>query len=208
MSTFGTMQDRIADELARTDLTSQIQKAIVSAVKYYQRKPFFFSESQFTLTTSASQEYYGVSDNSNIPNLSAIDSVRITVGTTTYTLEKRDFAYIDQISSSTNTTADPTDYTYYAKQLRFYPKPSAARTIVVSGTFATATLSATTDSNYWTTDGEELIRSRATWYLYKNVIKDREQAEDWKETELEALATIRGDDAERLSTWRFRPTAF
>lgn len=208
MSTFGTMQDRIADELARTDLTSQIQKAIVSAVKYYERKPFFFNEGRFTLTTSASQEYYGSSDNANIPNLVNADSVRITVGTTHYTLEKRDYAYIDEISSSTNTPGDPTDYTYYARQLRFYPIPNAARTVVVSGTFATATLSATTDSNYWTTDGEELIRSRATWYLYKNIIKDREQAEDWKETELEALATIRGDDAERLSTWRFRPTAF
>jgi hypothetical protein len=208
MSTFGTMADRIADELARADLTTQIQKAIKSAVAYYERKPFYFNENQFTLSTSISQEYYGSADNSNIPGLSNIDSVRITVGTTHYTLEKRDFAYIDEVSSSTNTPGDPTDYTYYRQQLRLYPIPNAARVIVVSGTTRQATLSATTDTNCWTTDGEELIRSRATWYLYKNVIKDREQAEDWKETELEALATLRGDDAERLSTWRFRPTAF
>lgn len=208
MSTLGAMADRIEDELARTDLTTQIHKAIRSAVSYYERKAFYFNEAQFTLTTSSSQEYYGLSDNANIPSVGAIDSVRITVGSTRYTLEKRDFAYIDQISSSTSTVGDPTDYAYYAQQFRFYPVPNAARTIVVSGITKTTTLSATGDTNYWVTEGEELIRSRATWDLYKHVIKDREQAEDWKETELEALAALRGDDAERLSTWRFRPTAF
>ncbi len=134
--------------------------------------------------------------------------MRITVGATHYTLEKRDYAYIDEISTASTATGDPTDYAYYARQLRFYPIPNAARTVVVSGITKADTLSATTDSNYWMTEGEELIRSRATWDIYKHVIKDREQAEDWKETELEALSTLRGDDAERLSTWRFRPTAF
>lgn len=208
MSTYGTMQDRIADEIARTDLTTQIQKAIVSAVKFYERKSFYFNEALFTFSTSISQEYYGSSDNSNIPNLGNIDSVRITVNQTHYTLEKRDFAYIDAVASSEAMTGDPTDYAYYGQQIRVYPKASAARKVVVAGTLRTATLSATTDSNYWTTDAEELIRARAEWDLYKHTIKDREQAEDWKESELEALATLRGDDAERQTTWRFRPTAF
>ena len=80
MSTFGNMMDRIADELDRTDLTSQIQKAIQTAIDRYERKRFWFNEARsITFNTVDGQEFYTSSDNSAIPNLLQIDVVRLTV---------------------------------------------------------------------------------------------------------------------------------
>lgn len=210
MSTLGTMEDRIIDELARSDLQSQIRKAIQSAVKHYERQRFYFNETQVTLTTSSSQEYYSSADNADIPNLVEIDSVRQTIGSTHEPLNERDFAYIDAVSSSSSAFGDPTDYAYYAQKLRFYPVPNQARTIVVSGVKKLATLSTTTDTNAWMTDAEELIRMRAKCDVFANVIRDvsGEELARCKQYEMDALNELRGETAQRTMTGRTRPTQF
>lgn len=206
--TYGTMQDRIADELARSDLTSQIKLSIQSAIDHYERQAFYFNESQFTFSTVASQEYYGSADSSSIPLLSDILSVRITVNGSTYTLIERDFQYLEAISTNSGYTGDPTEFCYFAKQFRFYPIPSAARTIQVSGTLRLSDLSATADTNAWMTDAEELIRCRAKYDLFMHVIRSPEEALAMKQAESEAAMALRGETTQRGSSNRIRPTAF
>ena len=53
MTTYGTMQDRIADELMRSDLTTHIQKSIQTAIKKYEREEFYFNVTTGTLSTVA-----------------------------------------------------------------------------------------------------------------------------------------------------------
>jgi hypothetical protein len=80
MSTYGEMQTTIADELDRSDLASQIQKAIKTAIKKYQRKRFFFNEARsLTFNTVDGQEFYTAADSSDIPNLLFIDTVKLTI---------------------------------------------------------------------------------------------------------------------------------
>ncbi len=209
MSTYGTMQARIADDLSgRTDLTTQIQEAIQTAIKFYERRRFYFNEATTTFSTVASQEYYGSSDNADIPNIIEIDTLKILVNGSTYLLTARDFQFIDDISNSTSSLGDPTDFCYYKQNIRLFPIPSAVRTITMAYVKRLTTLSASGDTNAWMTDGEELIRMRAKRLLFLNVIRSPEESATYAEFEAQALGVIEGETAKRISPGRLRPTIF
>src|SRR5688572_25786277 len=60
MSTYGDLQDRIADDLNRTDLSDQIRDQIKLAIVHYGRFPFWFNEARTTLTGSSSTTFLTV----------------------------------------------------------------------------------------------------------------------------------------------------
>lgn len=196
MTTLGTMIDRIEDELARSDLTTQIQRAILSAVAYYERRRFYFNEATGTFTTVSGQEYYGSSDLAAIPDMLMIDAMRLTIGDAYEVINSATFEEIDRRQTGT-ISGDPTLYTYFAEQIRLYPKPSEARTITVAYVKRFAAMSSTTDSNVWTTDAEGLIRSRAKWDLCTHITHDYEMAGFMKAAEQEELAALLSETSRR-----------
>lgn len=209
MTTYGVMQDRIADELARTDLASNIRQAIQSAIRHYERKPFFFNETRSTLSTSDGAFSYSTSDFAFLDKMVEIYSATIEVSTNRYQLAERDWEYIDALrSNTTSNKGDPTDFAYYGKQLYVYPTPNAARNIIMAYVEKATTLSATTDTNYWMTEGEELIRARATRKIYAEVIKDTDNAGVWAAHEQEALQDLMAETESRQMTGTQRPTYF
>ena len=61
MTTFAIMQARIADEMQRPDLTSQIQNAIKTAIEDLKADRFArINEGTFTLNTVANQSWYSI----------------------------------------------------------------------------------------------------------------------------------------------------
>lgn len=208
MSDYGTMQARIADELARTDLTTQIQRAIQSAIKIYERERFYFNEATATFSTVANQEYYGTSDLADIATLVEIDAVKLTVNGRSYPLVERDFAYLDAVSTTASYTGDPSDYAYFKLQIRLYPIPNAARTITLAYIKRFTTLSASGDTNAWMTDGEEMVRMRAKADLFVNVIRSPEEAALCHEGELIAYTALTNETTRRITSGSLRPTAF
>lgn len=156
MSTYGIMQDRIADELHRTDLTSQIQLAIISAIQHYESKQFWFNETRATASTIADQEYY------ELPlDFVEMVSLKLTDNGNIHTLTERTYEYIENAMTNTSYTGEPTDFAMYGDLLRLYPIPDAVYTLTISYKKTLADLSATADTNAWMTNGEELIRARA-----------------------------------------------
>lgn len=208
MTSYGAMQDRIADEIARTDLASNIRQSIQSAIRHYERKAFYFNEVRKTLSTSDGDFDYTTSEFAFLDKMAEIYSAKITVSGSNYLLTERDWTYFDELRSSTTLKGDPTDFAYYGKVFYVYPTPNAARDIVISHVEKAASLSATTDTNYWMTDAEEMIRARATHKLYAEVIKDPEQAAYWKQCELDALNALMGETESRTMTGLPRPTDF
>lgn len=204
---YGTMQDRIAREIGRSDLTTQIRDAIQTAIRYYERKRFYFNEFQASFSASTSQEYYDSTDLSQIPNLVEIDSLTVDVNNTTYPLTERDWSYIDRVQTNAGYTGDPTDYVYYAQRLRMYPIPYTGRTFNISGVEKLATLSATADTNAWMTDAEALIRSHAKAHLYRHVIQKPEQAQEMYSEARQEVSNLEGEQMGKQSM-RLRPTAF
>lgn len=204
MSTYGTMQDRIASELKRSNLTSQIPLAIQSAIRYYEAKRFWFNEGEATTSTST-----GTPNVAAPSDLIAMDTLTITVNSWRYPITPRTWQwYRDTQTLATLYTNRPTDYAYYADQLWLYPTPDAAYTLTLSYHKKLTTLSATTDTNAWVADMEELIRSRAKWDLATNVIRSPEIAQMAAAVMSQAEAEAFRETVTRQTTGRVRPSYF
>ena len=208
MSDFGTMVSRIEDEIARTDLTTNVERAIVSAINYYEREPWWFLEDRTdTFTTSSGAEFYSSADQTWIATAGHINTLKITVNSNRYDLVPRQYEYLDSISLLATSLGQPQDFCYYAKQFRLYPIPDAAYEVRASYNKRTTTLSAGSDSSDWMTEAEELIRSRAKWDVYAHVIRDMEGAEYMKASERDIYGQMKSDNIGRVGAG-ITPTFF
>ena len=210
MTTLAVLKQRIADEVARDDLTVQIAYAISDAVKHYQPSRFWFTESrsECVFSTVAAQEFYTSADEADIPNLLRIDQITLLDGTVKYELIRADDREIEIFDSATSNRSRPSLFSYLGGQLRFYPIPDAVYTVRVAGITRLAVPSDDSGSNAWTNDAEELIRNRAKYLLYRDVIRDKGEAAVAKAAEMEALRRLEAETHARTATgtiavWEF-----
>jgi len=170
MTTLAVMKQRIADELARSDLTAMIAYAISDAINVYQSRRFFFNESlDIQFDTAADQEWYDRYDNAAIPNLMAIDYMRVAIDSTFWELCRRTPEEI-QTSQVVPATGQPTSYTYFNQQIRLYPVPDDTWEVTVAAHIKVNEPASDTEArNPWMTDAERLIRARAKLNLARNV---------------------------------------
>lgn len=181
MSTFGEMNRRISDELKRTDLSSQINLAVKSAIKYYSSDSHSFREHRASLDTAPNVEYYPIPT-----DYVELDDLRIEVDNNTYQLNKRTQNYINAIyTTGTVDSGPPESFSLYQEQFRLYPVPDETYTLYLDYKRELSELSATGDTNTFMTKYEGLVRARAKWDIYKNVLKLRDDANDMKEQELD-----------------------
>ncbi len=186
---FSDMQTAIADELARSDLTTEIQREINNAITFYGNKAFWFNEATMAdITTVQGQRYYALP-----ANFASVLDVLSTLGTYTYRLEPRTEQYLDQVDWGNNFWSGyPTDYSFWNGQLRLFPPPQGGLPVKVKGTviLSPTPLSNGSDNNAWLTSAEELIRTRATRQIYGRYVRDPEQYMLYTQLEKEALANL------------------
>jgi hypothetical protein len=206
-STFVQMQNNIADYLNRTDLTSQIKTAINRAIEFYWKERLWFNETTNTLSTIANQQAYGTAD--GLPStIEEIDDVKITLAASNIpSLRKRSMDYILSHNIG-NYTNQPTDYAWYQSKLYLYPTPNAVWTLTIYHQKSYTALSADADTNDFTQKAEDLIEARAQWWLYKNILKDKNLADVAKEDEIEALMAHRLKTKNLLGTNQIKATSF
>lgn len=257
---------RIADELSRSDLTSQIQKEINSAILHYSGRQLWGTEGSWTSNTTAGTRYYSVA-----VNFRSIDSAIASYnsGNYQYPIIPKTWNYIASIDFGlANFNSYPQYFAYQSNQFRFYPPTLGSGTITVygqvdqlplvfnqttawpantsvssvtptiildsnnniqtcttSGTTGgsaptwSSTLNATTTDNtavwtctgtaenWWTTEAESLIRSRAISQLYARYIKDMEQAESYATLENQSYLRFKKDNISRgVSSHKVTPT--
>lgn len=215
MATWGAMKTRIANEIARSDLTSEITDAMKSAVRHYRYTERFWLSGEYVATfyTVADQEWYTDAQTSyNLMYLAGDDSITITSGGVPQPLRKATYEEMEAWSVGTQTTGIPTHYCFYANQLRLYPTPDAVYTLTMSGNRAyisagfrtfpydgvppTTTYDDTAPQDsaegFWTTEGEELIRLTAKIDLFMNVIRDPSEAATLVGRRDQVLADLRG----------------
>lgn len=172
--TLGDLKTRIADELARADLTSQIALAIDQAIEEACTHRFWFMETRgLTVLMSAGATAY-VSD--DISNLIEIDRLILTVSGQRRTLRQMSDDQLDRLNDGTPPQGEPFGYSRYGDQLRFYPAPTQSYTVTIDGLTKGATLNSDLDHNIWTTEGERYIRALAKRQLYADVIRDTDKA--------------------------------
>jgi hypothetical protein len=186
---FSDMQTAIAGELARSDLTTEIQREINNAITFYGNKAFWFNEATMAeITTVQGQRYYPLPS-----NFAAVLDVLSTLGNYTYRLEPRTEQYLDQVDWGNDFWSGyPTDYSFWNGQIRLFPPPQGGLPVTVKGTavLSPQPLMNDSDDNAWLSSAEELIRTRAVRQLYGRYIRDPEQYALYTQLEKEALANL------------------
>jgi len=212
MTTLAIMKARIADELARSDLTSQIAYSISDAIEAYEDQRYFFNETRaITFSTVASQEFYDENDVAAFANLQKIDYVTIYYGDQPYTLIAMKPDEMEWSSTNGTSIGQPSWYTYYNEQLRLYPIPNDVRTVRVAGSVKVAA-PATDDeaNNPWMTHAARLIRSRAKLELAMHVLYEDETAKTMSQATDEASEQLDSRSAMlmRIGNNRIQPMEF
>ncbi len=207
MSTFADMVSKIADDMKREDLTTNIGVAVNRAISHYAgQDPFYFNEATGTFSTVASQKIYTSTD-TNITDIASILMVKIAINASTLIeLTPRTFQYIEQLDVNSN-PGQPFDYAYYNESFYIYPIPDAVYTVTVYYYKDYPELEGA-QSNDFTNFAEDLIEARARWNLYSATIQDVEAAKLAKDQEMDALQALRYSSARKMSTGKVRPIQF
>jgi hypothetical protein len=174
MTTLAIMKARIADELARDDLTSQIAYAITDAITAYEDERFHFNETRaITFPTELGQEFYDENDAAAIATIQKVDYVKVYIGDQAFDVRYEDPGEMESLSVSGTMRGIPWSYTWYGNQVRLYPTPDQAYTIRIGASVKVAPpVADDTAGNAWMTHAERLIRSRAKLELALHVLKD------------------------------------
>lgn len=175
--TLGQLKARIADELARTDLTDQIALAIEDAISEAAANRFWFTEVLgLTFNTVIGQAYYTSAD---IVALTEIDALYITINGQRRNLRQASQGELDDIATGTPPIGEPFTYSRYADQLRLDPLPRLVYPVFIDGLSRLPALADDTGWNAWTdsTRGERLIRALAKRNVLADVIVDLDRAD-------------------------------
>jgi hypothetical protein len=205
MSDYVTMRTRILDEYVNDSLSAaQVNKAIQTAIKHYERKPFYFNQKTNTFSTVANQEYYSSSDLSDIPNIVHIVSATVTASSLKCKLQPVDFGVMDDAQDG-SVTGEPEQIAVFKQQIRLYPIPDSAYTITLAYIYRFSALSNDTDTNAWMVEGEELIRQRAKRTLALDYLQADDLAGRAAMLESEALDELHAEGRRRLPNTVLRP---
>lgn len=207
MATINELGNRIADDLNRTDLTTQIWAAINRAIAHYQAERTWFNETFTTITTVSGQDAYTTAD--GMPtDLLRLDNVQYTDASgNTYMLDRRDWGELrERQTRPTSLTGLPSRWAWRNQSLYLYPTPNAAYTVTLWYVKSYAALT-TGQSNDWTEslEAQSLIESRATWWVAHRLLKDYERAAASKAEEMEALQRLQIRAGELISDGQIRP---
>lgn len=210
MTTLAVMKADIADDLARSDLSTSIGDAITRAIAYYQNKRFYFNESRdLTFATVASQSRYATADDADIPKFITLDGVFITVSGQNRQLSPISVQEFELWNDNSAATGQPTDYCYFNMGFGLFPVPDNIYTIRPIGhVMKDAPASDGEANNVWMTEGYQLIRYRAEADVALNKARDRDRAQELAFMVDNELTRLLAETSKRKATGKIRPTSF
>jgi hypothetical protein len=209
MPNLSTMKSRIADELARSDLTSQIANAINDAILTHERERFWFNESRdLTFSTVADQRIYTVADGAWIPNVIKIDNLFVTVGGQNRRMCESDPSELELLSDSSGSSGAPYEWAYFDNSIQLYPIPDQVYTVRALAHYRLDALAADNESNAWTTEAEQLIRHAARLLIANDVTGDTEERSRMADAVTYDLGVLRAETSRRKASGTIKPTQF
>lgn len=209
MSTYGTMIDRIAGELERTDLGSASSPGVIGthindAIRQYKARSWWFlqgpTSAALTSSTTASESYV-----SEPAGLIQLDSLRVTVNAQLNELDPISFAEMELLHDGNPSPGEPYKYTRWGNRVRLYPIPDQIYTLTWSGLFEEGALSVSADTNDWMTTGELLIRNHARMTIYRDYLRDSEGAAISQAGVVAAIDALDREHMRRAPTRSIRP---
>jgi len=212
MATRTQLEETIADDLARTDLSGQIMRAVDTAIRAYRATRLPFNE-RYRVTASLSSGAATIALSAVSYRFRNIDRVRLVRTAADYLdLYRRDYNWI-MSRQDIVTSTQPAEWCVYNDVIHFDSNADTNYGILIDGVVdladSTTSLSYSVSSEAaWFNDGRELIRHRAKRELYAYTLKDMELAALSKGAEEDALNTLKSDAFSLQSTGQVRPTDF
>lgn len=203
---------QVADDLARTDLTTQINDACNWALQYYQDDRFWFNEVVHASATLSSSLDFMVLTQPPMPyRFQKIDRLRIELNGVYYDLIARDYESI-MAYQDIRVFTRPCEYCVHANAIQFDTGADQNYTLNIDGLIhlgssSTASFSAA-DTSEWFNAANELIRSAIKRNLYGHVMKDDRMASMAVAAEQDAYSMLKGRTTRLKSTGQIRPVQF
>lgn len=171
MATLGDMKTRIARELRRDDLTTDIAAAITTAISEYQKERFRFSDIDATtpptFATVNGQTVYGFAASPFISQSFYVDYLLVEIGGTLEEIDRRtpiDIRLLNQTNGSQ--MGQPQAWAYEGNSILLYPTPNQAYTLTIGAhRLVPEPANDVEAGNVWMNEAELLIRSRAKYEI-------------------------------------------
>jgi hypothetical protein len=205
-TTLGGLRTRIISESNRDDLEDELADAldqvIADAIEYYAAERWWWNEARATSTTTAANEYTNRPTGARI-----IDVPFLLIGGVRYDINKRSMEWIEGMYT-TPLSGQPTDYCEFGAQVRWWPTPNDAYTIVwLDIADATALdYSSAASTNVWTVNAAPLLSARARMTLFRDYFKADADYGRAEAAERQWYGRLKGETNRRLGTGRLRPS--
>jgi len=206
MTTYATMRARIVDEMANDGAltTNQIDNAIQSAIKFYEREEWWFNVRSVFFNTVVDGEIYGSSPFDTFNDLIEVKAISCGSGATDkQPLRSVDNSFIEDAQDG-SVTGEPQYYTRVANRLRFYPIPNAEYRINLTYVYKLATLVNESDTNAWVEECEELIRNGAKRRIALEILQADDLAARFATLEREIYDRLRRENRFRQPQQQLR----
>ena len=212
--TLGNLVSQIADEIDDTtgEYSIQIHSAIRTAIRYCERENWYFNQSRdVTFVTVDGQHIYTAADNANIPTLVQINAVfsEDSQGQRTELRPARS-AEMELLSDNSAARGEPYAWNYFDRSIRLYPIPGTeVYTIRLHvGPYRLTPLTDENSSNAWIVEAFDMIKARAKYVLYKDIIKDPALAAEALNDYNDQWDVLKRETSRRLATGTIQATCF
>lgn len=207
MATLSDLKTRVQTELNRDDLADDLADSLTLSIQqsidFYAPSRFWFNEARTTSTMTIGDEY------TNLPtDFRYLDKVFLVVGNVRYRMVMRQMTDIEALYT-TPIRGQPTDFAVFGAQIRTWPTANSAYTLIWEYVKDVTALDYNdpSSSNYWTTQGYDLITARTKIYLLRDYLSAMETDPRLmlaNEQERSAYDRLKGETNRRISTGRIK----
>ena len=216
MTTFLDVRTRIADQLARSDLNTQIDREIQLAMARYNRRVSWLHEvREVSLTSVAAQAWYSSVDVStgtgpqdttgrtavDVADIQKIDYMRDPNCDDLRQVHYSAFVWFFDTSGA---AGRPTYVTLYAGQIGIWPVPDGVTIYTLSAVVKPVIPSLATDESIWFDQAQELIENAAAAAICRKFIQDGERAQAFQVYETEAWNDLVREGNQKMATGKLR----
>ena len=201
MTTWADLITRVADDLDRTDMNTQIERDLKKAVQHYETQRWWFNEaSTSTTATSSEQSFSPPSD------LLILDQLEVEINSRPFRLTEYSWdRFLDEWRPTTS-VGQPNDFAWRDNKVWLGPKPNQDYTLQwhYIKTLSPSSFTSGTD-NAWTNFAEDLLTARALKTLGARPLGINQPLAYWQQLEKEAYSTLCGMNEQKMMTGKTRP---
>lgn len=207
MATLSDLKTRVQTELNRDDLADDLADSLTLSIQqsidYYAPQRFWFNEKRTTSTMTIGDEYV------DLPTgLRFIDKVFLVVGNVRYRMVERQMTEIEALYT-TPIRGQPTDFAVFGTQIRTWPTANLGYTLIWEyvGDVTALDYNDPNSTNYWTTQGYDLITARTKIYLLRDYLSAMETDPRYQlalAQEDSAYSRLKAETNRRISTGKIK----